>query len=477
METETLPHPRKPHAAFNALEIEREELLRRYFRLLEMTDRICEPLTVEDCVVQTSIECSPIKWQLGHTAWFFETFVLTPHVRGYRVFHPKFGYLFNSYYNTIGARTPRDMRGLMSRPTLAEVFAYRDHVYRSMERLISEGSRDVLQTIGPLIIMGINHEQQHQELMLTDVKTVLAMNPLRPVYRAREIISATPAPLNWISFDEGLIEIGAKPPPFQGGGQHIIGPASGVFNDFYFDNEAPRHRQYIEGFALADRLITNGEYKDFIADAGYSNPTLWLSDGWAECRSNAWHAPKYWELYEGEWWAMTLQGFRPVEDSEPVTHISFYEADAYATWRGARLATEFEWEFAAKDLPIEGNFLDDENFHPIPDVARIADDATLVRDPTAGSQTNVCATSPAQMFGDSWEWTRSAYLPYPGYKVAEGALGEYNGKFMSNQMVLRGGSCVTPRDHIRATYRNFFPPESRWQFSGIRLARDTNMTL
>jgi ergothioneine biosynthesis protein EgtB len=447
METETLTRRRKPSAAFDALEIEREELLRRYFRMLEMTDRICEPLTIEDCVVQTSTECSPIKWQLGHTAWFFETFILTPHAHGYRVFHPKFGYLFNSYYNAIGARTPRDMRGLMSRPTLAEVRNYRSHVERSVERLISEGTSDVLQQIAPLIIMGINHEQQHQELMLTDVKTVLAMNPLRPIYCAREIVSSTINPLNWMSFDEGLIEIGAHS------------------NEFYFDNEGPRHRQYIESFELANRLITNGEYKDFIADGGYSDPTLWLSDGWAHCQSSQWQAPKYWELHEGAWWAMTLQGFRPVEDSEPVTHISQFEADAYATWRGARLPTEFEWEFAAKGLPIEGNFLDNGNFHPV--VAQ-----TSICDPAGKSQTEVCATHATQMFGDAWEWTRSAYLPYPGYKVAEGALGEYNGKFMSNQMVLRGGSCVTSQDHIRATYRNFFPPESRWQFSGIRLAKD-----
>jgi ergothioneine biosynthesis protein EgtB len=457
METETLTRRRKPSAAFDALEIEREELLRRYFRMLETTDRICEPLTVEDCVVQTSTECSPVKWQLGHTAWFFETFILTPYAHGYRVFHPKFGYLFNSYYNTIGARTPRDMRGLMSRPTLADVRNYRSHVERSVERLISDGTSDLLQQIAPLIIMGINHEQQHQELMLTDVKTVLAMNPLRPIYRAREIISAEVLPLNWISFDEGLIEIGAFPPPKEGGGQ-------GAVPDFYFDNEGPRHRQYIEGFALANRLITNGEYKDFIADGGYSNPKLWLSDGWAHCQSDQWQAPKYWDLQEDKWWAMTLQGFRPVENSEPVTHISQYEADAYATWRGVRLPTEFEWEFAAKGLPVEGNFLDNGNFHPV--VAQ-----TSVCDPAGKSQTEVCATHATQMFGDAWEWTRSAYLPYPGYKVAEGALGEYNGKFMSNQMVLRGGSCVTPQDHIRATYRNFFPPESRWQFSGIRLAK------
>ncbi len=437
METETLTHRREPHAAFDALEIVREELLRRFLRVRATTDWICEPLTVEDCVVQTSTECSPVKWQLAHTTWFFETFILAPYARGYHLFHPKFGYFFNSYYNTIGERTPRDLRGLMSRPTLAEVLSYRTHVHKAMERFILNAEGDPFRQLAPIIILGINHEQQHQELMITDVKTVLAMNPLRPVYRARDIISAKVPPLNWISFDEGLIEIGAFPPPFQGGGRGVV--------EFYFDNEGPRHRQYIESFQLADRLITNGEYKDFIADGGYKNPTLWLSDGWAKCLSDAWFAPKYWELNDDTWWVMTLQGFRPVEDSEPVTHVSYYEADAYATWSNARLPTEFEWEFAAKNVPIEGNFLDDGNFHTVAD--RI------------------------HLFGNVWQWTRSAYLPYPGYKVAEGALGEYNGKFMSNQMVLRGGSCVTPKDHIRATYRNFFPPESRWQFSGIRLAK------
>ncbi len=439
METETLTHRRKPHASFDALEIVREELLRRFLRVRATTDWICEPLTVEDCVVQTSTECSPVKWQLAHTTWFFETFVLAPHASGYRLFHPQFGYFFNSYYNTIGERTPRDLRGLMSRPTLAEVLSYRTHVHKAMERFILNAESDLFRQLAPIVILGINHEQQHQELMITDVKTVLAMNPLRPVYRAREIISAEVPPLRWISFDEGLIEIGALPPPFQGGGQGVV--------DFYFDNEGPRHRYYIERFKLGDRLITNGEYKEFIADGGYKNPALWLSDGWAKCQSDAWQAPKYWELQEGVWWAMTLQGFREVEDSEPVTHISYYEADAYATWREARLPTEFEWEFAAKGVPVEGNFLDDGNFHPLANVAQ-------------------------NIFGDVWQWTRSAYLPYPGYNVAEGALGEYNGKFMSNQMVLRGGSCATPKDHIRATYRNFFPPESRWQFSGIRLAKD-----
>ena len=437
MELETLTHRRKPRAHFDMHSIEREETLRRYEKVRDVTEWICTPLEVEDCVVQTGVECSPVKWQLGHTTWFFQTFILAQFEASHREFNPKYGYLFNSYYNSIGDRTPRDIRGLMSRPTLADVWNYRRHVDNAIEKFILKSDEDVFQQAMPLIILGLNHEQQHQELMITDVKTVLAMNPLRPVYRTREITSSKIPPLNWISFDEGLIEIGAHG------------------TEFYFDNEGPRHRQYVEQFELADRLITNGECKDFINDGGYENPSLWLSDGWAKCREENWQAPKYWEESDGNWWAMTLQGFRPIEDSEPVTHISHYEADAFATWSGARLPTEFEWEFAAKDITIEGNFLDNGNFHP----------TSLVP-----SVTSIPATL-KQMFGDVWQWTRSAYLPYPGYKAAEGTLGEYNGKFMSGQMVLRGGSCATQQDHIRATYRNFFPADARWQFSGIRLAK------
>ena len=415
--------------------IEREEILRAFERVRKTTEWICQPLTVEDCVIQTSVECSPVKWQLAHVTWFFETFVLLPHALSYRAFHPKYGYLFNSYYNSIGDRTPRDVRGLMSRPTLADVWEYRTHVERAMEQFLTTASEDLFGLVLPVITLGIHHEQQHQELMITDVKTVLAMNPLCPIYRIREISSGLVPPLHWVSFDEGLYEIGAHG------------------NGFFFDNEGPRHREYIGAFELANRLVTNGEFKEFMADGGYEIPALWLSDGWAKCREEQWNAPKYWERNEDEWWAMTLQGFRRVEDAEPVTHISHFEADAFAAWSGARLPTELEWELAASELPASSNFLEAGNFHPIP---------------FDGSQ----HSGLQQMFGDVWEWTRSAYLPYPGYKAVEGALGEYNGKFMSNQMVLRGGSCATPRDHIRASYRNFFPSESRWQFSGIRLARD-----
>ncbi len=406
-----------------------EHLLAHFGNVRETTESLVEPLTIEDCVVQSSVECSPVKWQLAHTTWFFETFLLVPHVAGYKEYHPKFGYLFNSYYNAVGDRTPRTARGLMSRPTLAEVIQYRAHVNDAMKHLIERGD----ESLQSLIELGINHEQQHQELIITDVKTVLAMNPLLPMYQSREIGNSGILPLTWSAFGEGVVEIGAE--------------GSG----FYFDNEGPRHRVFLQKFALADRLITNAEYKQFIADGGYVTSALWLSDGWARLLAESWQAPKYWEMHEGDWWNMTLQGFRPVEDSEPVTHISQYEADAFATWCGARLPTEFEWEIAARDIPAVGNFLDTRTFHPIP----------LKH-----------AEPLAQMFGDVWEWTRSAYLPYPGFKPAPGAIGEYNGKFMSNQMVLRGGSCATPGDHIRSTYRNFFPAESRWQFSGIRVAKD-----
>ncbi|SRR5579883_151509 len=416
---------------------DREDLLERFRTVRRTTEWLCEPLTSEDCVVQTAMECSPVKWQLAHVSWFFEQFVLSAFDKRYRIFHDKYAYLFNSYYNTIGDRTPRPERGLMSRPTVEEVKDYRRYVEEAIEHFLLNAGDATMKQALPIFILGLNHEQQHQELIVTDVKTVLAMNPLRPIYRSRTIERSPIPSLRWIEFDEGIVEIGAKN------------------EEFYFDNEGPRHRQYLESFALSDRLVTNREYKEFMHDGGYQNSALWLSDGFAKCEEESWLAPKYWEQHDGEWWHMTLQGFRPVEDSEPVTHISHYEADAYATWAGVRLATEFEWEHGAHTIStednLEGNFLDDANFHPIPDA-----DGNGLR----------------QMFGDVWEWTRSAYLPYPRYKPVEGALGEYNGKFMSNQMVLRGGSCATPRDHIRSTYRNFFPPESRWQFSGIRLAKD-----
>jgi ergothioneine biosynthesis protein EgtB len=420
--------------ATSALDESRIAALEHYHRVRGWTNTIIEPLEVEDMVVQTTTECSPTKWQLGHTTWFFETFALAS-VAGYTPFHERYGFLFNSYYNSVGERVARPIRGLMSRPTVREVLEYRQYVDRAIERAITTGSSAWWSGVEPVIELGIHHEQQHQELMVTDVKTVLALNPLQPVYRDRSISGGASRTLGWTSFDGGLVEIGHD----------------GSW--FAFDNEGPRHKVYLEPFELSNRLVTNGEYLEFMRDGGYTEPRHWLSDGWAKVLTDGWNAPRYWQQEEGgEWWAITLHGLRPVEPNEPVTHISHFEADAYAAWAGARLPTEIEWEAAAASLQsTEGNFLESMNFHPVP---------------LDGPGTKL-----SQMFGDVWEWTRSAYLPYPGFRVADGALGEYNGKFMSNQMVLRGGSCVTPQDHIRATYRNFFPPESRWQFSGIRLAR------
>jgi ergothioneine biosynthesis protein EgtB len=415
---------------------DRRRLLDRYRSVRGWTSRIIEPLEVEDMVVQTSTECSPTKWQLGHTTWFFETFILSS-LSGYNEYHELYSFLFNSYYNSVGERVARPIRGLMSRPTVREVLDYRRHVDEAIENAIEHQDDEWWTKIAPIFELGIHHEQQHQELMITDVKTVLALNPLLPVYRAREIMHAKMKPMEWRAFDGGLIEIGH----------------SG--DSFAFDNEGPRHRVYLQPFEFADRLVTNLEFMEFMADGAYSDPRHWLSEGWAYVQTHGLSAPKYWERRDEEWWMMTLQGFRNVEPTEPVTHVSHFEADAYATWAGARLPTEFEWEQAATWEPKDhGNFLESLNFHP------------------AALSSSSTGEALSQLYGDTWQWTRSAYLPYPGYSPQPGALGEYNGKFMSNQMVLRGASCATPRDHSRLTYRNFFPSDARWQFTGIRLSRD-----
>jgi ergothioneine biosynthesis protein EgtB len=406
----------------------------RYRAIRAMTNRLAEPLSPEDCQVQPMPDASPVKWHLAHTTWFFETFLLVPHRPGYRVFHPSFSYLFNSYYNAIGPRVARPERGLMTRPSLADVCHYRAAVDAAVEDFLPDVEEAVASQIVPIIELGLNHEQQHQELIVTDIKYTLARNPLRPAYRpdaARPMVSET-ALMGWSPFPRGLNGIG-----HDGSG-------------FAFDNEGPRHRVFLEGFELASRPVTNGDFLAFIADNGYRRPEFWLSDGWNVATSGGWQAPLYWEPIDGEWWTMTLGGYRPVCDAEPVCHVSYYEADAYARWAGARLPTEAEWEVAAREEEPRGNFLEQENFHPRP----------------AGRGTRL-----AQCFGDVWEWTQSPYTPYPGMRPAAGALGEYNAKFMCNQLVLRGGSCATPETHIRSTYRNFFPPEARWQFSGIRLAR------
>ena len=407
----------------------------RFRQVRAFTERLCQPLVTEDYVVQSMPDVSPTKWHLAHTTWFFETFILTPHLPGYQPFDPHFAYLFNSYYVTVGDRHCRQNRGLLSRPRVEEVYAYRRHVDEHMLGWLASLDERQLEEHRPLIEIGLNHEQQHQELMLTDIKHVFWVNPMRPAYRERgSKPAASIGPMRWLRFAGGMREIGHHG------------------EDFAFDNESPRHKVYLRPFELAWRLVTNGEYRQFMDDGGYARAPLWLSLGWATAMQEHWEAPLYWIKQGGQWMHHTLAGLLPVEDSEPVCHVSYFEADAFARWAGARLPDEAEWEAASETVPLEGNFADNGVFHPA--------------EPTTSH------VEPAQMFGDVWVWTRSAYLPYPGYQPPAGALGEYNGKFMCNQFVLRGGSCATPGSHIRRTYRNFFPPEARWQFMGLRLARD-----
>jgi dimethylhistidine N-methyltransferase len=379
-------------------------------------------------------DASPAKWHLAHVSWFFETFLLEPHLPGHQPFDPAYRLLFNSYYNGVGVPFARAQRGLVTRPGLADVLAYRAHVDAAMARLLAQGVDDRL---WPLVELGLAHEQQHQELLLTDIKHLFSINPLKPSYAGRwPLTPVAPVPRGWLAFDGGVSAIGHDGPGFA------------------FDNEGPRHCIFLEPFELATHPVTNGDWIAFIDDGGYRRPELWLSDGWANVQAEGWHAPLYWRHDEAGWRCFTLHGEAPVDCHAPVAHVSFYEADAFARWAGARLPTEAEWEVAAAALAPAGNFADSGAFHPL-----------APRAPASSGEA-------AQMFGDVWEWTASAYLPYPGYRPAEGAVGEYNGKFMSGQMVLRGGSCATPPDHVRATYRNFFPPAARWQFSGLRLARD-----
>jgi ergothioneine biosynthesis protein EgtB len=422
-----------------------ERLLARFHQIRDFTNSLCTGLEPEDYVVQSMPDVSPTKWHLAHTTWFFETFILKKFVRGYQSEIPEYAYLFNSYYNAAGDMHRRDLRGLISRPTVREAQRYRASIDSHIDDLLSDADDQLLDEIEPILVLGIHHEQQHQELLITDIKHVFAQNPLYPVFRegrprhsvrAGERTATECRPYQFIYFDEALVHIG---------------------NDgrgFGYDNEGPRHQALVPAFSLASRPVTNGEYLAFIEDNGYTRPEFWLSLGWMTVNEQRWQAPLYWTQRDGVWWNFTLSGFRPVDKSEPVTHVSYFEADAYANWAGARLPTEFEWERAASDFPVEGNFVEEESFHP---------------HALSNSDEN---RNLHQMFGDVWEWTRSAYSPYPGYRAAPGALGEYNGKFMCNQYVLRGGSCATSRSHIRRTYRNFFPPEKRWQFTGIRLAQD-----
>lgn len=402
----------------------------------DLSLRLAAPLSAEDMTAQAMDDASPTKWHLAHTSWFFETFVLTRFLDGYELFDEAFGYCFNSYYDSRGARQPRPKRGLLTRPSLERVLAYRRHVDHALDRLIA---RDVAvdSEAARLIELGVNHEQQHQELMLTDILALFAANPLRPCYRSARPgpRGANPDPLRWIDFPGGIRRIGA---------------GEGAFS---FDNETPRHDALIQPFRLADRPVANAEWLEFIADGGYREPSLWLSDGWAAVDREGWRAPLYWERRDGDWLQMTLDGLQPLVPDAPVAHVSFYEADAFARWAGKRLPTEFEWEAAASAAPVAGNLLSSDALRPLAPAEK-------------------WDGRPRQMFGDVWEWTQSAYLPYPGYRQPPGALGEYNGKFMVDQHVLRGGSCVTPAGHVRATYRNFFYAHQRWQFSGLRLAAE-----
>jgi len=414
-----------------------DPLFTEYIQVRQQTERICAPLEIEDYGIQAAAFASPPKWHLAHTAWFFETFLLIPYVPGYRRYHPRFESLFNSYYDTIGDYHPRHERGHLSRPTVNEVYRYRAHIDEHMERLLTVSSHPMQDDIRFRTRLGIHHEQQHQELLLTDIKYNFFSNPLRPAYTnvvgtSRQVSQSTP-PLRWLSFDGGVKSIG-----FDGEG-------------FCYDNETPRHKCYLNDFRLASRPVTNAEFITFVDDGGYRNPDLWLSDAWKIINQQSWSAPLYWSQEDGQWRSMTLAGMQPVDMHAPVSHISFFEALAYARWAGKRLPSEAEWDIAAETVSVTGNFVENACLQPV-----------------ASEQ----GTPLQQMFGDVWEWTHSPYTPYPGYKQAHGPLGEYNGKFMSAQMVLRGGSCATPQSHIRSTYRNFFYPHERWQFSGFRLAED-----
>jgi ergothioneine biosynthesis protein EgtB len=424
-------------------------LLARFRAVRAETMRFCAPLTPEDMMVQSSAETSPVKWHLAHTSWFFETFVLAEFIAVYQPFHPDFRWLFNSYYKTLGEMPEKKLRASFSRPPLEQILAYRRHVDAAIAHLLEHMPEDeALRRIA----LGLEHEQQHLELAATDIKHAFYTNPLQPAYAPSVESSAMDSiapPLEWLSFSPGragVVEVGVTPDP-------------AALDSFAFDNETPRHPVYLAPFRLASRLVTCAEYLAFLDEDGYTRPELWLSEGWDTMRAEGWQAPLYWrrdETTNAGWSVFTLRGWQPLDElsETPVCHLSFFEADAFARWAGHRLPTEFEWEFVAAQLPTAGNLLESQTLHPEP----------------AHAMPN--SRQPQQIFGDVWEWTQSPYTGYPGYKPLPGALGEYNGKFMSSQMVLRGGSCVTPQTHIRATYRNFFHPATRWQFSGLRLARD-----
>jgi ergothioneine biosynthesis protein EgtB len=418
-----------------ARDTDRSAMAQRFAAIRGESEALASRLTPEDQSIQSMPDVSPTKWHLAHTTWFFETFILGRFDPAYRVFDEAFHYLFNSYYEAEGPRHPRPQRGMLSRPSCADVAAYRGHVEAAMTKLIDAATDETWGEMAPLVTLGLHHEQQHQELILMDIKHVFSLNPLLPAYQPpRRRTPGTAAPLDWVEFPGGLVQIGDS-----GDG------------DFAFDNEGPRHRVWLEPFRLASRPVTCGEFAAFIAEGGYREPEFWLSEGWAMVQQQGWEAPLYWRGDDKERRIFTLSGERRFDPAEPVVHVSFYEADAYAKWAGKRLPSEAEWEVAAEGSALTGNLADSRCFHPAADKG---------------------GPGLRQLIGDVWEWTASAYSPYPRFRAVSGAIGEYNGKFMSNQMVLRGGAAVTPADHIRTTYRNFFPPSARWAFSGLRLAED-----
>jgi ergothioneine biosynthesis protein EgtB len=435
-------------------------VLERFRSTRQRTMALCEPLTPEDMMVQSCPEASPAKWHLAHTSWFFESFILREYAHGYRVFNPDFAWLFNSYYQSFSAFPEKRLRSSFSRPAIAEILRYRAHVDEAIERMLErEADPEAVKRIE----LGANHEEQHQELLLTDILHAFFTNPLRPVYRDEAAAPSSqkrqaghPA-MKFLRFEGGLKEAGH------------------AGEGFCFDNELPRHKVWLEPYALADRLVTCSEYAEFMADGGYRRAEFWLSEGWNAVNNNHWRAPLYWTSESGDWSIFTLRGEQPLSRmaSAPVSHVSYYEADAYARWSGHRLATEFEWEAAAEGHLVDGNLLDSGRLVPEP-VAEIETKQASTKKRAAPVPIFAGAAPafefPSQLFGDCWEWNTSAYLGYPGFRPLPGSLGEYNGKFMSGQFVLRGGSCITPAPHIRASYRNFFSPETRWQLSGIRLA-------
>jgi ergothioneine biosynthesis protein EgtB len=411
--------------------VDTQAAIDRFLSVRGYTEQLAAPLSAEDQTVQSMPDTSPTKWHRAHITWFFETFLLAPYEADFSPFDDGYSYLFNSYYEQVGERYPRPNRGLISRPGAAEIGEYREAIDQRVVALLADADPELSATLVPLIELGCHHEQQHQELLLMDIKHVLSLNPTEPAYSDNPHVDvADPGPIEWTSFDGGVVSVGRNDDE----------------DGFSFDNEGPRHDALVHPFQLANRLITCGEWLDFMADDGYHRPEIWLSDGWHKRLAEGWESPLYWRQSSSGHRLHTLNGSRPLDRHEPVCHVSFYEADAYATWAGKRLATEFEWEHAAHDVPVVGNF---QTLHP------------------SGAHGS---SGLSQMYGECWQWTESAYRPYPGFRPVDGAIGEYNGKFMMNTMVLRGGCSFTPNDHTRLTYRNFFHPHTRWHLAGVRLA-------